>query len=119
MLDSLLYHKPLTMHQRRGCELSASDALNARRVAQSSNIAAALVDHKPLSTRRSFHEGGYDASVTQGLWMEKRLLGFVFTDRRHAVFTGRDQAPYAMGIWAADRYPEGKTHNQVNHTYAP
>jgi len=31
----------------------------------------------------------------------------------------RDQAPYAMGIYPADSYPEEKTHNQVKYTYAP
>ena len=31
----------------------------------------------------------------------------------------RDQAPYATGIWAEDRYPEEKIHNQAKYTYAP
>ena len=31
----------------------------------------------------------------------------------------RDQVPYAMGIYPADRYPEEKTHNHAKYTYAP
>jgi hypothetical protein len=31
----------------------------------------------------------------------------------------RDQAPYAMGIYPADSYPEEKTHNHAKNTYAP
>jgi hypothetical protein len=31
----------------------------------------------------------------------------------------RAQVPYAMGISAADSYPEEKTHNHAKYTYAP